>query len=289
MVHTLFSKPAAGLEEFVRFYVHREFHLTDSVVVHPVPARPTPILHFDFGDMSDVILLDEGVMVKSPLTVLVGPQTYRRVEMRLQGRQSSFVIMFQPDGLRRLFSVPMHELTDTAGDAHSVLGTRVSELWQALGNLDLFQRRVQFTNEFLLGQASRSLTANGISKAVSYLVQAGGCTPIGTLADGAGLSDRHFARRFTEQTGVGPKLFARIVRFQAALESKALGRKAWTNIAHDFGYYYQMHMVHDFEQLAGGSPKEMLGHLETVFVEPIRQVRRNTITAAAVSGARLTL
>jgi transcriptional regulator GlxA family with amidase domain len=110
------------------------------------------------------------------------------------------------------------------------------------------------------------------------------------LAHGAGLSARHFTRRFIEHTGVSPKLFARIVRFQAALETKALcAGKSWTEIALNLGYYDQMHMIHDFERLAGGSPKEMLTHLEAVFVEPIRQIRSNAIAAASVSNARLTL
>jgi hypothetical protein len=50
-----------------------------------------------------------------------------------------------------------------------------------------------------------------------------------------------------------------------------------------------MHMIHDFGQLAGGSAKEMLTHMETVFVEPIRQVRSNELLAPSVANARLTL
>jgi len=91
------------------------------------------------------------------------------------------------------------------------------------------------------------------------------------LADGVGLSARHFAPRFSEHAGMSPKLFARIVGFQAALGTKAFCTgTSWTEIAHNFGYCDQMHMIHDFEQLAGGSLKEMLAHLETVFVEPIK-------------------
>jgi AraC-like DNA-binding protein len=278
------------LEEFVRFYVHRQFHIISGMILHPVAARPTPMIEFDFGDPVDVFLLDKGVCLQSPPITIVGPQTYRRVDMQLRGRISSFVIMFQPDGLQRLFSLPMQELTDIAGDAHSVLGSCMSRLWQVLGNLASFESRVRVVNEFLLPQAARSLPANGISKAVTYLVHAGGCSDIRMLADGVGLSARHFARRFLEHAGVSPKLFARIVRFQAALETKALCTgKSWTEIAHNFGYYDQMHMIHDFKQLAGGSPKEMLAHLEAVFVEPIRQIRSNSVTAVGVSDARLTL
>ncbi|MBV8828860.1 MAG: hypothetical protein JO217_01145 [Acidobacteriaceae bacterium] len=87
-----------------------------------------------------------------------------------------------------------------------------------------------------------------------------------------------------------PKLFARITRFQAPLENKALhpGR-TWTEVAHNFGYFDQMHMIHDFEQLAGGSPKEMLTHVETVFVEQISQIRSDAVAAAYACDARLAL
>jgi methylphosphotriester-DNA--protein-cysteine methyltransferase len=181
-------------------------------------------------------------------------------------------------------------LTDTAGDAHAVLGARISQLWQALGNLASFERRVRLMDEFLMHQAARSVAANGISKALTYLVRASGRADVRKLAHGTGLSTRHFTRRFVEHTGVSPKLFARIVRFQTALETKALWYgKSWTEIALNLGYYDQMHMIHDFEGLAGGSPKEMLAHLEAVFVEPIRQIRSSAMAAANVSNARLTL
>lgn len=265
MLHIQFSKPAPRLEEFVRFYVHRQFHITNGSILHPVPARSTPMIEFDFGDPVEVSLLGRGVCLRSPPAVVVGPQTYRRLDMQLRGRLSSFVIMFQPDGLGRLFSLSMQDLTDTAADGHSVLGPWMSQLWQVLGNLASFAKRVQTANEVLLHQAARSVAASGMSKALTYLVQAGGCSNLKWLADGTGLSSRHFTRRFIEHTGVSPKLLARIVRFQASLETKALcPGKSWTEIAHQFGYYDQMHMIHDFGQLAGGSPKEMLTHMETV-------------------------
>jgi len=187
--------------------------------------------------------------------------------------------MFQPDGLRRLFSLPMEELADTAGDGHAVVGAHISQVWQALGNLASFELRLRLVNEFLLHQAALSVAANGISKVISHVVRASGRSDMGELAHQAGLSVRHFTRLFLQQTGVSPKRFARIVRFQAALENKALSaRKSWTEIAVDLGYYDQMHMIHDFEQLAGASPKQMLAHLETVFVEPISRFDQMQLT-----------
>jgi hypothetical protein len=49
-----------------------------------------------------------------------------------------------------------------------------------------------------------------------------------------------------------PKLLARIARFEAALEDKArFATKSWTDVAHEFGYYDQMHLVHDFGEFTG--------------------------------------
>jgi len=121
-------------------------------------------------------------------------------------------------------------------------------------------------------------------------MRAGGRVDIATLADKVGLSARHFARRFIGQLGVRPKLFARVVRFQAALEAKAIhSGKSWSEIALDFGYYDQMHMVHDFNRLAGGTPTEMLAQLEAVFVDEIRRVRSGKVETEGPGAARLVL
>ena len=60
-----------------------------------------------------------------------------------------------------------------------------------------------------------------------------------------------------------PKLYARIARFEAALDSKARARaKSWTDVAYEFGYHDQMHLVHDFEQFSGQTPTNLLREVE---------------------------
>ncbi|WP_396272088.1 AraC family transcriptional regulator [Granulicella arctica] len=65
------------------------------------------------------------------------------------------------------------------------------------------------------------------------------------------------------QLGMRPKLFARIARFEAALEFKAhFDLRLWTSVAHTFGYYDQMHMIRDFAEFTGGTPSETLNQPE---------------------------
>jgi AraC-like DNA-binding protein len=61
--------------------------------------------------------------------------------------------------------------------------------------------------------------------------------------------------RLMQQVGMRPKLFTRIARFEAALDGKArFVANSWTDVAHQFGYYDQMHMVHDFGGFTGETP-----------------------------------
>jgi transcriptional regulator GlxA family with amidase domain len=91
---------------------------------------------------------------------------------------------------------------------------------------------------------------------------------VSDLADAAGFGVRQFERRFRHEIGITPKLYARIVRFEAALQRKATTPlMRWTDIAHDLGYHDQMHMVHDFNRLSGDSPTAICGLLD-MFVHP---------------------
>jgi AraC-like DNA-binding protein len=285
-----FSRPSQCLERFIRFYVQRDVRILGGTVVHPVPARPAPMIVFDFNDRTNVLHYARNAVEKSALAVVVGPQTYRRLEMQLQGALDTFVIAFQPDGIYRLFSVPTQELTDRDFEAQSVLGNVIHQLGERLGNATSFAERVGIVEEVLVQRALLCSGLDPISAAVNGIILAGGHTRITTLAARAGLGVRQFERRFVHQVGMRPKLFARIARFEATLEYKALfDSRSWTSVAHTFGYYDQMHMVHDFAEFTGGTPSETLNQLEKVFVEQIRSLRTGGAVPPESTPLRLVL
>jgi transcriptional regulator GlxA family with amidase domain len=73
---------------------------------------------------------------------------------------------------------------------------------------------------------------------------------------------RQFERDFRREVGASPKVFARIARFQAALDAKiAAPKRSWLDIAHTFGYYDQMHMIHDFATLGRNSPTRLVSQI----------------------------
>jgi len=168
----------------------------------------------------------------------------------------------------------MHQLTDLDFEAHSVLGPFISHARERMGNTTSFEERVRLVDALLLSHPFRAPVFDGVSAASHRIIQTGGRIPLPALANSAGLGIRQFERRFIQQVGMRPKLFARIARFEAALEAKArFSSRSWTDVAHDFGHYDQMHMVHDFGEFTGTTPTETLTQLETVFVNQLKAMR----------------
>ncbi|WP_128913680.1 helix-turn-helix domain-containing protein [Granulicella sibirica] len=208
--------------------------------------------------------------------------------MQLHGSLDTFVIGFQPDGLFRLFGVPTNELTDCDLEAHSVLGSTITRVAEQLGNSTCFSERVRIVEQALVPRALRCSSTDAISAAVSAISAARGSAGIPVLASNAGISVRQFERRFLQQVGIRPKLFARIARFEAALEHKVrFSLRPWSEVAHEFGYYDQMHMVHDFADFTGVTPSETLNQLEAVYVEQIKSLREQKPASTAEDPVRL--
>ena len=110
------------------------------------------------------------------------------------------------------------------------------------------------------------------------------------LLTGVRGAQRQFERRFQYQVGMRPKLYARIARFEAALDAKARARnKSWTEIAHEFGYHDQMHLVHDFGQFSGETPGTLLTELESAHQAFMEGVRLGRLPADHAAAGRLFL
>ena len=250
------KKPAAPLQQFVRYYAHLKDQFPTQTLIQPVPARTAIALEFTLGNPYEVWTDEQTLHETAHPVAVIGVQTYRRVHLAMQGHVEAFVILFQPGGLSRLFSVPPDALTNQHFDGRAVLGRSIDELRSRLGEAKSFTERTRMADEFLLAKSPGSLS--GVTAAARKLHYHRGCPRISELADMAGLSLRQFERRFVSEVGVSPKLYARVARFEAALEIKMrLPGLRWTDIAHDLGYHDQMHMVHDFQQLSGSTPSDL--------------------------------
>jgi len=255
-------KPAAALREFVRFYAQLEDRLLDRTVIQPVPARTAPVVEFTFGDPYEVATAGKHGSEPAHSVAVIGPQTFRRVELAIRGHVDNFVMVFQPGGLFRLFSIPPRVLTNRHFDGVAVLGRAVDDLAARLGECSSFAERASTVDRYLLRRCPTGGAPTHIAAVAKDVELRNGGVRMSDLAARTGLSLRQLERRFGTEIGLAPKLYARITRFEAALKRKnELPGVRWTDVAHDVGYHDQMHMVHDFRDFSGSTPAAMLAEL----------------------------
>jgi AraC-like DNA-binding protein len=279
-----------GLADCVRSYAHLQGRMGRESLVYPVPARATALLEFQFGDKNEVHWCERPLIEQSQRVQVIGLQTHRRVRLRFSGAVETFMIFFQPTGLHRLFSVPMNELTSTSQEARAVLGAGVDELAESLSGAVSFEDRVRKADAFLLRRCSMLAPRDAITAAAMSVLNRRGRVEVSALAQEACMSARQFERRFTREVGLPPKLFARIARFEAALESKAISAaESWTEITHRLGYYDQMHLIKDFKEFSGEIPTRLLTQLESAFDTHLREIRSGRASSTSKGAPQLIL
>jgi len=265
MLQTKMAPSSAVLRPYVWAYGMTTGRVGSIPLVIPLPARPKQLLTFSFADPYCVRRPGSDHGDASPRVTVVGPQTHARAGLSVWGHIDNFTIHFQPSGFNRLFGIPMTELTDAAYDAYAVIGPEIPRLENELGDIPGFAERIQLIEERLIRMLGCHSTLDPVAIAANSLFASNGIHRVSAMAIDSGLSPRQFERRFLAQVGVPPKLYARIIRFNAALDHKLRWpSRAWSRIANDHDFYDQMHLVHDCRAFTGESPSRFVAHLEGV-------------------------
>ncbi|MBB3131212.1 AraC-like DNA-binding protein [Paenibacillus rhizosphaerae] len=112
-----------------------------------------------------------------------------------------------------------------------------------------------------------------LQSALEPLYNAQGQIRMSTLAAECDLSLRQFERRFKQCMGVSPKVFARLLRFEALLTSWIQGPTcSLADVSSYLGYHDQAHVIHEFKTWAGCTPTAFLARAKQ------REMRRPIIT-----------
>jgi AraC-like DNA-binding protein len=259
-LETQYSRPSLAVSQFVHYYVQRKGGLGAASLTIPVKARSCALLDFELGDMLQIRSCSSDVTRRVEPAALVGLETKVQNHLLVDSNFENFQVHFRPAALKQLFGLPMPELTNQNYAAHAILGSKVSQLRQRLGEARSFEERVQLANALIVAFSSDRPDNDSIDLAASKIRLSHGNCRIDLLARDTGFSMRNFQRRFRECVGISPKLFARIVRFESLLKIKAAApQMSWMNAAHEAGYHDQMHMIHDFREFSNRTPTGISG------------------------------
>lgn len=251
--------PSAWLQPFVRAYHHSVMSLGTSWLFKPVTARPELMLQFGLGEPFRPMHHATGAAISAPDVVLVGRQTRRNFNLLATGEVTTLTVHFQPAGFYRLFHLPAAEVTDQAFDAVDVLGVGLRDVHSRVQAADGVAAMVAEIEAFLSSRIEGRRPFHPVQAIAAGMLEREEGRRVGDLVAGHGLSARQFERVFADQVGMNPKLFARIIRFTRALQSKSEApNRAWADVAAGAGYFDQSHFIRDCRTFGGGSPTSLM-------------------------------
>lgn len=176
------------------------------------------------------------------------------------GNQQGVAIELTPLGSRALFGMPAGALWDLTLELAEVAGPVGDELWERLQHAAGWDQRFAACDAVLARLAGEDETAVELAGCWRALVSSHGQLPIGALARQVGYSRQHLTRRFRQEFGLGPKLAARLIRFERAsrMVRAAPAHESLADVAATCGYADQSHLAREFTALAGCPPTQWL-------------------------------
>jgi AraC-like DNA-binding protein len=196
-----------------------------------------------------------------PRVCVIGPVTQSRI-LRLSARVQAIGAVIPPALTMHAFGVAPSELVDRIVPLEDLWPScEVEDLIDAISPLAV-RRQVAGLRDAVVARLEREHERDSLADATSQLiVRRRGQISIDDIAQRHGVSRKQMARRFSAATGMTPKLFARVTRFQALVQALLSSDVShWVSVAPSLGFYDQAHMINEFRGFAGAPP--------TVFFQP---------------------
>lgn len=249
--------PPPDVNEFVQLYriVHLQFDKTLTVPHKAYPPRPEQCLAFYPYDTELVQYNTSGKVVKNVPVVLYGQFT--EVTNRVIGhRFLVFQVVFRPGALFRLCNLSAAEITNQYLDAETFFTSELrlvnEQLFHAVNYSDMIGIVTRFVRTLIKKQRRSKLP---VDDACNLLLSGNRNWTLPQIAREACLSTRQLERLFKERTGVSPKLYGRIIRFDKAFRLKNSNPGTdWLRIAMECDYHDYQHLSKEYKDFTGLSP-----------------------------------
>jgi AraC-like DNA-binding protein len=194
------------------------------------------------------------------------------------GAMETFGIRFRPGGAAAFLRFPVDTLGPGETPLDAAFGREGAELVERIAEAATFGQRIAACETFLTGRlAVAGFEGSPVGAIVRRMLRETPRLSVAAAAGECGWSVRQLERRFRRETGLTPRLFGRIVRFQRVF--RAVGADSgpdWVSVALECGYADQPHLIREFRELAGETPAAFLkpdSGVARVFVAPERLAR----------------
>ncbi|MGA8117012.1 MAG: AraC family transcriptional regulator [Actinocatenispora sp.] len=194
-----------------------------------------------------------------PAATLAGPGS-RPTCIDTDEQRAVIGVCFRPGGGYPFFTPPATATLDEHVPLDALWGRDGATLRERLLHCPTPEEQLRAVQSVLLARAVRTLDADPMVRYATRALDRG--IRVAALADRLGVTSKRLTRRFAAQVGYRPKQYARVRRFQRVLVAACgSGMPAggpgtdWADLAARFGYVDQSHLIHDFREFSGVTPR----------------------------------
>ncbi|MEN7550454.1 helix-turn-helix domain-containing protein [Rapidithrix thailandica] len=245
--------PSAALQPFIKSYTLVQ---SDSEMHNHI--LPDTSLIMAFRVEGNLTLSENGISQSMPASIISG----LRKSVRFVGyskNSTALLVKFKEGMASAFFQLPIHRLFGESLDLEDLIPRdKVQALEERLSLAESRLQRIQLVEQFLLSLLKSSFTDPLVCYALQKMILAKGNIKIKDLLSDLPTSRDPFEKKFRRFVGTSPKQFAALLRMKHFIEvyTQAGTPNNLTESAHAAGYYDQPHLIKDFREFTGQSPRD---------------------------------
>ena len=248
-------QPALALKPFVRYYWILQDSSCGIVSQRTLPTGCMSLVFHRGGRLKDT---RRGELQPN---CFIGGQEMGFTDVVSIGNIDMIVVVFQPHTSKVFFRIPASLFRDKNIPVNDIDDIVLLDLAKKIEDADNVEVSIELIEKLLLSRLLLSGNDYNVPRlsAVVRHIDNSAQTNVKQLADIACLSEKQLCRVFAENVGASPKDFLRIIRLQRTLHvlqnNPGIG---FARLAYECGYADQSHMIKEFKQFTGCTPKEYL-------------------------------
>lgn len=260
--------PSENLKPYIKCYYTFE---SDSDVEFEDTVFPSGLMEiiFNLGEGTWETLVNNKFQT-TPKIELWG-QIVKPLAIKSKGKHSMFGIKFFPHTAACFLWDEIAEFNNQVSNLTDILGSSIKILHSQLLDTPKTNGRIELIEDFLMkrlaGTSEKPFKVDKVANILSSIKRNTSESNMGDVAFKHGITPRYLHKLIYRYTGLSPKSFNKINRFQQSLKLIAKNEQPLTSIAYDCGYFDQSHFIRDFKSFTSVTPS---AYLENSF--PVNQI-----------------